>query len=44
MSSGGTNLAMRELVYGESVGGFLLIVEPIGKDIGKGERNEEYQK
>lgn len=34
---------MRELIDGETVDEFLLVVEPIDKDIGKGERNEKDQ-
>jgi hypothetical protein len=36
-----TNLAMREFIEGETVHGFLLVVEPIGKDVGESEGNEE---
>ena len=36
-----TNLVMREFIDGETVHGFLLIAEPVGKDVGKCERDEE---
>lgn len=32
---------MREFVDGEAVHGFLLVAEPIGKDIGKSEGDKE---
>lgn len=34
---------MREFIDGETVHGFLLIAEPVGKDVGKCERDEEDQ-
>lgn len=36
-----TNLVMREFIDGETVHGLLLIAEPVGKDVGKCERDEE---
>ena len=34
---------MREFINGETMHGFLLVVESIGKDIGKGEWDKENQ-
>lgn len=34
---------MGELIDGETVDEFLLVVEPIGKNIGKSKRNEKNQ-
>ena len=39
----GTNLVMREFIDGETVYGFLLVVEPIDKDVGKGKGDKENQ-
>ena len=36
-----TNLVMREFIDGETMDRLLLILEPIGEDIGKGEGNKE---
>ena len=38
-----TNLVMREFIDGETVDGFLLALEPVGKDIGECEGNKEDQ-
>lgn len=38
-----TNLVMREFINGETVHGFLLVAEPIGKDVGKSEGDKENQ-
>jgi hypothetical protein len=35
---------MRELIDRETVYEFLLVVEPIGKDVGKSKRNEKDQR
>ena len=32
---------VREFIKSETMHGFLLVVEPIGKDVGKGEGDEE---
>ena len=34
---------MREFINGETVDGFLLALEPVGKDVGKGKGNKEDQ-
>jgi len=38
-----TNLVMREFINGETMYGFLLVAEPIGKDVGKSEGDKENQ-
>ena len=38
-----TNLVMREFIDGETMDRLLLILEPIGEDVGKGEGNKEDQ-
>ena len=35
------NLVVREFINGETVYGLVLVVEPVGKDIGESERDEE---
>lgn len=39
----GTNLVMREFIDSETMHGFLLVVEPIGEDVGKSEWDKENQ-
>lgn len=43
MFTGKTNLMMGKLVDCETVDEFLLVVESIGKHIGKSERDKKYQ-